>query len=184
MSNPPVSSSSESLAPYYEVRQSRDHHGYLIQTRQFLPRPQQEVFAFFENPANLARITPPWLQFRIREPNAVEMERNARIRYTIFWLGIPLGWTTHITGYDPPHFFEDTQTRGPYARWVHQHHFRTENGGTWIEDEVSYRLPFGPIGSLAHAVLVGPQLRAIFAFRGRTIEALLAPDGKCQQEAS
>jgi ligand-binding SRPBCC domain-containing protein len=104
------------------------------------------------------------------------MACGLRIDYTIRWLGIPLGWATLITGYDPPHSFEDTQTRGPYARWVHQHHFRTADGGTWIEDEVSYRLPLGPLGHLAHALLVGRQLRAIFEYRGIAIEKWMVPE--------
>jgi ligand-binding SRPBCC domain-containing protein len=182
MNVPPAQSTTVApSAPFYEVHQEQDERGYLIRTRQFLPCPQAEIFAFFENPANLARITPPWLRFRVLNPEAPAMASGLRIDYTIFWLGIPLGWTTLISGYDPPHFFEDTQARGPYARWVHQHRFREADGGTWIEDEISYRLPFGPLGKLVNWLMVGRQLRAIFEFRGRAIQALLAPSTGSQK---
>ncbi len=160
-------------APEHELRLERAPDGYRIVTRQFLPLPMAEVFAFFEDPRNLARITPPWLSFRIIDPDSVEMRLGARLEYTIRWLGLPLRWTTVITGYHPPFFFEDSQMRGPYARWVHQHRFREADGGTWVEDQVSYRLPFGVLGRLAHPLLVRQQLRGIFEYRAKSIQDLL-----------
>ena len=161
------------VAPEHEVRLEKATDGYCIHTRQFLPRPVDQVFAFFEDPRNLARITPPWLSFRILDPDSVEMRLGARLEYTIRWLGLPLRWTTVITGYRPPFYFEDSQMRGPYARWVHQHRFREADGGTWVEDQVSYRLPFGVLGRLAHPLLVRRQLRAIFEYREKKIQDLL-----------
>jgi ligand-binding SRPBCC domain-containing protein len=57
------------------------------------------------------------------------------------------------------------QVRGPWARWEHRHVFLDGDGGTWMEDRVTYRLPLGPIGRVLHAVLVERQLRAAWAFR-------------------
>ena len=44
-----------------------------------------------------------------------------------------------------------------------------------LEDRVTYRLPFGWLGNLAHPWLVKPQLDRIFAFRQQAVRELF-PD--------
>jgi ligand-binding SRPBCC domain-containing protein len=56
---------------------------------------------------------------------------------------------------------------------VHTHRFRDEGGGTRIDDEVRYRLPFGLAGELAWP-LVRLELERIFEYRTRAVENLLA----------
>jgi ligand-binding SRPBCC domain-containing protein len=130
------------------------------------------VFPFFSAAENLARITPPELGFIVHTAPPVEMRRGALIDYTVRLWGIPLAWKTEITRWDPPYEFEDTQLRGPYALWVHRHRFYSVDGGTAIDDEVRYRLPFGRLGRLGHP-LVRRQLLRIFTFRQHQVKALL-----------
>ena len=93
------------------------------------PVPLPQAFAMFENPHNLAKITPPWLNFRVVTPEPVVMRKGAEIDYVIRWLGLPIRWKTLITAYDPPHGFVDEQARGPYTLWRHQHTLtETERG--------------------------------------------------------
>jgi ligand-binding SRPBCC domain-containing protein len=147
---------------------------YVRESRVWVARPRDEVFAFFADPANLARITPPWLGFAIAG-EAHALRAGAVLDYRIRWLGLPLRWRTFIREWDPPVRFVDVQVRGPYARWEHRHLFLEEQGGTWVEDRVSYRLPFGPIGRLAHAVVVQRQLAAIWRYREQRIGELVGP---------
>ena len=144
----------------------------MLQRAQRLPRPLPETFEFFSRPGNLARITPPWLDFRITSDD-VEMREGLRIGYVIRPLKLPMRWVSVITAYDPPHRFVDEQVKGPYALWHHEHLFRAVDGGTEVTDTVRYALPFGPIGRLAHALFVRRQLEAIFDHRERTLEGLL-----------
>jgi ligand-binding SRPBCC domain-containing protein len=133
-----------------------------------------DVFAFFSDPRNLARITPPWLSFRIVGDVPPRLEAGSRLEYRIRWTFWSLRWVTRITRWDPPHEFEDVQERGPYARWEHTHRFREVEGGVEMEDRVAYRLPFGPLGALVHRLRVRQQLEGIFDFRRREIERLFA----------
>jgi len=137
---------------------------------QYVPAPLDKVFAFFGKPENLARITPPWLGFRILTPSPVLMREGALIDYGISLGPFPTRWRSLITAYDPPHSFVDQQLNGPYSFWHHTHRFEKEGSGTRITDEVLYLLPFGPLGTLVHKLVVRRQVEAIFAHRQKFIE--------------
>lgn len=149
-----------------------------LHRRQTVPKPIDEVFAFYADAHNLARITPSWLGFALRGSSdgdasvPIRMREGLRIHYTVRPLGIPQPWTSEITVWDPPHRFVDEQRRGPYRRWHHMHEFRETDGGTEIRDVVDYALPLGPLGDLAHAILVERQLKAIFDHRERVVADL------------
>lgn len=147
---------------------------YIVESRTWLPKPRPEVFAFFADPANLARVTPPALGLRLIDPPSA-MAAGTTFDLRLRWLGVPLRWRTFVREWDPPFRFLDVQVRGPYARWEHRHIFLAEAGGTAVEDRVVYRLPFGPLGQLAHALVVHRQLRALWRYRRRRISELLAP---------
>lgn len=145
---------------------------YHLHTEQVVAKPLTEVFAFFERPENLARITPESLGFVIVTPTPIEMKAGALIEYTIKVMGLRTRWTTLISEYDPPHKFVDEQLRGPYRLWHHTHSFEAVRGGTKIVDDVRYALPFGVFGRIAHALLVRRDLENIFKHRERIISGL------------
>jgi ligand-binding SRPBCC domain-containing protein len=143
-----------------------------LHTEQFVPAPLEEVFRFFGQPENLARITPGWLGFRILTPSPVPMRPGAIIDYEVKLGPVPTRWRSIITTYDPPHRFVDEQLLGPYSYWHHTHEFAEAPGGTLIRDTVLYLMPFGPLGRLARALVVRRQLEGIFDHRRKVIEEL------------
>ena len=137
------------------------------------------MFAFFADPRNLLRLTPPHVGLRLRTDH-VTLTAGAVLDFRVRWLGVPLRWRSYVREYDPPYRFVDVQVRGPWARWEHRHLFLEDGGGTWMEDRVTYRLPLGPLGRLAHGVLVERQLRALWAYRQARLAELLTPAGSAR----
>ena len=139
-----------------------------------VPADIDRTWAFFSDPANLGRITPPGLDFRMRSASEPTHEGQL-IEYTIRPIaGIPLRWLTRIEHVDAPRTFTDVQLKGPYRSWVHRHSFTQVDGGTRIDDRIEFQLPFGPLGRVAHALVVRAQLDAIFQFRTAAIRAIFA----------
>jgi ligand-binding SRPBCC domain-containing protein len=148
-------------------------HIYKLERRQFIARPVEEVFAFFADAANLERITPPWLSFRIVSPTPIEMTVGTRIAYQIGWHLLRLNWISEIVEWEPNRSFSDVQVQGPYSYWHHAHSFRPHDGGTIMRDTVHYKLPLGPLGRIAHRLKVRRDLDAIFDYRAAQFERLL-----------
>jgi ligand-binding SRPBCC domain-containing protein len=147
---------------------------YSFSTSMFVDLPRDRVFPFFADAANLERITPPELRFRITSPLPPAIERGVTLHYRLHLFGIPMRWSSLIPVWEPPERFVDEQLRGPYRSWIHTHQFAESGSGTIISDEVRYSLPFGMLGALAHP-FIALQLRRIFAFRQRATLSLLSP---------
>ena len=145
---------------------------FRLETRLWLPAPLDSVFAFFADPANLERITPSFLHFRLLTPG-VEMKRGATVDYRLRLHGIPVRWQSEITAWDPGTRFRDEQRRGPYRYWRHSHLFREERNGTVVEDGVDYDVPGG---DAVHQWLVGPDLIRIFTYRQERLREIFGGD--------
>ena len=135
-----------------------------------------ETFGLFSDAFRLASITPPWLHFRVITPGPIEIEQGTLIDYRLRLHRVPIRWRTEIETWDPPNGFVDVQLRGPFRHWHHTHRFESRDGGTSVVDRVRYSLPLGPLGQLAHLVLVRRDLDRIFEFREQQIARLLGAE--------
>jgi ligand-binding SRPBCC domain-containing protein len=133
-----------------------------FESKLWLPRPREEVFAFFSDPGNLEAITPPWVRFQTLTPAPIKMKAGALIDYKLRVRGFPFRWRTKITAWEPPVRFEDEQIRGPYRLWVHEHRFEVRDDGTLVCDRVRYAVWFD---FLVHELLVRRDVARIFAYR-------------------
>jgi ligand-binding SRPBCC domain-containing protein len=161
------------LPPHDGVVNQISPNTTLLQRQQRIERPLAEVFAFFADAANLEAITPAWLRFTILTPLPLRIEEGSQIEYQIRLFGAPLRWQTVIESWQPPHEFVDRQLRGPYAYWHHTHQFKEVDGGVLMTDSVRYRVPWGPLGSLAKTLFVRRWLDQIFDYRRDRIALLL-----------
>jgi len=158
---------------------------HVVEREQFVPRPLHEVFSFFADAANLERITPPKLHFRILSRLPVDMHPGAVIDYQLSLFGVPFRWRTLIESFDVGRQFIDVQLRGPYRSWRHVHDFESVAGGTRMRDRVDYEMPLGPLGEVANVVFVTRQVEDIFDFRRNVIQDVFAsgPRGQTHEHA-
>ena len=144
---------------------------YRIVRKQFIRESIDVCWDFFCSPKNLEKITPNNLGFIIKTQLPDNMYQGLFIEYTVKPVfGIPMNWITEITHIKNMEYFVDEQRKGPYKIWHHEHHFKLVEGGIEMTDVVSYVLPFGILGKLAHVLFVKSALKKIFDYRHQKIE--------------
>ncbi len=143
---------------------------HILKSKVILKASIEEVWDFFSSPANLKKITPPAMGFNIITGGDGKMYPGQIISYKVKPVaGIPLTWVTEITHVEPLKFFVDEQRFGPYSMWHHEHHFREVEQGVEMTDIVTYVLPFGFMGRIAHALFVKNKVQQIFEYRSKVM---------------
>ncbi len=128
-----------------------------------------EVFSFFETPKNLNLLTPPWLNFKIKNPVPNSTYIGLEISYKLYLHKIPMNWKSRIITYKKNKYFCDKQILGPYLFWEHNHKFIKDGENTIIHDFVDYKVP---LGRLINILFVKNKLKKIFEYRYKKIEEL------------
>jgi ligand-binding SRPBCC domain-containing protein len=146
---------------------------YQLKRTQFIKSDIQTCWDFFSSPKNLKLITPPYMGFEVKTEVPEKMYEGLMIAYTVRpLLGIPMSWVTEIKTVKEKVFFVDEQRQGPYTIWHHEHHFKQVDGGVEMTDIVSYVIPLGVLGKIAHPIIVRKKLEEIFAYRFQKVEEL------------
>ncbi len=100
---------------------------------------------------------------------------------TVDWrgwkFGLPQMHTSVISGYKEGAFFQDTQLRGRFAAFQHDHHFAAVDGGTELWDEVRFALPFGGAGALVAKYLMVPEIARLVRRRFALLKGLAEGEG-------
>jgi ligand-binding SRPBCC domain-containing protein len=129
--------------------------------------------------------------------NASVITGNVAADSRVMWRGRKFGMMTehhsHITRFEPPRlvelpsgpakaaFFQDTQEKGRFASFHHDHFFResTVDGApqTFIRDEIHYALPFGILGHIAGALLMTPHILMLARTRFALLKQLAEGEG-------
>lgn len=126
----------------------------------------EKAWDFIRNPANLNLITPDDMAFEILTDLPDEMTEGMLVEYRV---NIPvLGkqpWLSELKHIVPQSSFVDEQKIGPYKLWYHYHGVEACEGGVRFIDRVTYEVPFGIFGKLAHALFIRKTLERIFEYR-------------------
>lgn len=146
---------------------------YQLKRTQFVKTDLDTCWKFFSSPQNLQVITPDYMGFDVLTPLPKKMYEGLMVAYKVKpLLGIPVKWITEIKYVHDKKYFVDEQRKGPYKIWHHEHHFKAVDGGVEMTDIVSYELPLGFLGRLAHPFIVKKKLDEIFDYRLKKVDEL------------
>ena len=138
----------------------------------------ETTFAWFEHEGSFRRLMPPWeVAQEVRADDSLEVGSQRVFKFPA--PGAPfinLKWVAEHTGYDKPNYFADTMIKGPFWKWDHDHYFKEENGVTTVVDDVTYSVPFGPLGMLVDKVLGGSLVKGRISSMFRAREFRLKRD--------
>ena len=147
---------------------------YQFKTKQLLKSDLETVWDFVSSPRNLKKITPPYMGFDITSKDLpLKMYTGMIISYKVSpLLSIPTTWVTEITQVEKHKFFIDEQRVGPYTMWHHQHFLEETKDGILMTDIVTYKPPFGILGSIANSLFIKKKLKSIFDYRFVALEKI------------
>lgn len=95
-------------------------------------------------------------------------------------LGFRFELTSRITAWRPPHAFRDSQVRGPFREFDHDHFFdpwEARPGWTLATDCFQFRAPLGPLGVVAEQLVLARHMRRFLERRAKLLKAALEGDG-------
>jgi ligand-binding SRPBCC domain-containing protein len=127
----------------------------------------EKLFAFHELPDAFARLMPPWEKSRVIESAANIHVGSRAIIDAYIAPGVFIRWESLHTAYDPPHSFEDQQTRGPFRSWRHCHIVEAHPDGALLIDDLEYAPPLGILGRVFGRFIIERRLRRLFEYRHR-----------------
>jgi ligand-binding SRPBCC domain-containing protein len=151
------------------------HSGiYTLVASQELDIPLAEAWDYFSSPSNLSNITPPKMGFNITSKVDRKAYQGQIITYKVSPVSfVKTNWVTEITAVKEHEYFIDEQRFGPYSMWHHEHFFESlPNGKTLMKDKISYKIPFGFLGTIAQNLFVKKQLKSIFQYRKEVLDII------------
>jgi ligand-binding SRPBCC domain-containing protein len=87
--------------------------------------------------------------------------------------GVVQTFTSRITAFERPFYFQDSMVRGAFQSFVHDHLFVAENGQTRMTDVLVFAAPLGILGRLAEKVLLHRYMERLLTTRAEIIKAAL-----------
>ncbi|MFC2110072.1 hypothetical protein ACFLSU_05805 [Bacteroidota bacterium] len=144
---------------------------YTLTANQVLPISISEAWEYFSSPENLKELTPPQMNMKVTSGKPDKAYAGQIITYNLSVVkGVRINWVTEITQVFYEKLFIDEQRFGPYKMWHHEHSFeKIDAHSCLMKDKISYKLPLGILGKIAHVLFVKKQLTGIFNFREKKV---------------
>ncbi len=87
--------------------------------------------------------------------------------------GIRQRFTSRITAFDRPRYFQDSMIKGAFHSFVHDHYFEPSPDGTIMRDVLTFRSPLGPLGALVDRLVMSGYLTRMLTRRNDVLKSIL-----------
>jgi len=136
--------------------------------------PVETVFQWHKRTGALQRLTPPWENVTVTRQSD-DLREGSMTSFRMKIGPFMVNWEAFHEEYIENRQFVDRQIRGPFALWKHTHRFIPEDeGSSWLEDTIEYRLPFRFISDLLAGKKVMKKIEIMFDYRHSILAADLA----------
>lgn len=136
-----------------------------IRSRSWVGAPVDEVFAFFDDPANLSRLMPPPVRIRLARMEPAPPQPGSIFEFRYGLGPFERSWVVRLVERVEADRIVDETLSGPMSRFHHSHTFTPAHHGTWIDDRVDFHVgPDGPVGAVVDLV-AGVVMRLTFVWR-------------------
>ncbi|MGQ0607534.1 MAG: SRPBCC family protein [Chloroflexota bacterium] len=137
----------------------------IIHARSWVAAPLPEVFAFFDDPANLGRLMPPPVRIDLLRVEPAPPQPGSVFEFRYGLGPFQRRWTVRLLERIEGERFVDETLSGPMARFHHSHTFTPASRGTWIEDRIDFHVgPGGVVGATVDWI-AGLIMRLTFVWR-------------------
>ena len=93
----------------------------------------------------------------------------------VTWRGRHFGvyqhFTSKITAFEAPRYFQDSMLRGAFRSFVHDHFFTAQGNGTNMKDVLVFAAPLGFLGRIAEKVVLRKYMERLLASRAAVIKS-------------
>lgn len=99
---------------------------------------------------------------------------NDQVTWEARHFGIRQRLTSRITAFDAPHLFVDEQVAGAFKRFRHEHRFeQLAPSRTRISDAFEFESPFGPLGTVANALILSRHMTRLLTAHQHHLKSAL-----------
>ena len=133
--------------------------------------PVADLFAFFSKPKNLVQLAPPEMNLELVTAPEI-MHGGARLVWKGRRWGISQQIIQEVTKFEQEKLIALEQKQGPFARWLHAHHFEGTDISTTIVEKIDFEPPGGMLGFLVTANTIRKDLDKLTAYREKRLKEI------------
>ncbi len=147
----------------------------VIEERVHINRAPLDVFAFFDRPRNVQRVTPKTIAVSL-ESHPEDLRLGTIFAYRLKRWPVDFGLDVVVSEYEPPRGFTNVKARGFFPKWAHRHTLFPDGEGTELRVSLEYEVPAGFYNALTNNYVIQSAMRELVQEQSRAIvQALERP---------
>lgn len=99
------------------------------------------------------------------------IELGEEVTWRARHFGVYQHFTSRITAFESPYYFQDSMQRGAFTSFVHDHFFSTDGQETRMKDVLVFAAPFGVLGRIAEKLVLRRYLERLLDARAAVIKS-------------